>query len=237
VFAFGAGRVTLNGVPVANSDWRAAKSREIFFYLLDGGGSRSASIKLEFWPDRDPIRATSIFQSTLWRARQALGDGEIIILDGDLYRIAPNVELWYDVTEFETMIRTASSLRDAPRKRANMLQQALGLYSTDFLENIFSDWAEERRSRLKMDYLAALLDLAGLESEAGHLHKARGYFEQIVRIDPFHDDAHLAIAALLIKQGRPNAARDYCRKIVSFLEAEGLAPSVEFSEYFREISG
>ena len=237
VFGFGSGRVTMNGVAIANSDWRAAKSREIFFYLLDSGGSRSAAIKLEFWPDRDPIRATSVFQSTLWRARQALGEGEIILLEGDLYRVASHVEVWYDVNEFEAMIRTASGLRESPRKRAHLLQQAVGLYSGDFLENVFSDWAEERRSRLRIDFLAAMLDLAGLESEAGHLHKARGYYERIVQIDPYHDDAHLAIASLLIKQGRPNAARDYCRKIVSFLQAEGLSPSLEFSEYFREISG
>jgi len=237
VFGLGSGRVTLNGAAVANSDWRAAKSREIFFYLLDGGGSRSAAIKLEFWPDRDPIRATSVFQSTLWRARQALGAGEIIVLEGDHYRIASYVEVWYDVTEFEQRIRTAAGLRDDPRKKAHLLQQALSLYSGDFLENVFSDWAEERRSRLRIDYLAAMQDLAGLETEAGHLHKARNYYEQIVQIDPYHDDAHLAIAALLIKQGRPNAARDYCRKVVSFLEAEGLSPSLEFAEYFREISG
>ncbi|HUF37537.1 MAG TPA: tetratricopeptide repeat protein [Anaerolineales bacterium] len=237
VFGFGAGRVVVNGVAIANSDWRAAKSREIFFYLLDSGGSRSAGIKLEFWPDRDPIRATSVFQSTLWRARQALGAGEILVLDGEHYRIAPQVVVWYDVAEFENMIRTASELRDSPRRRSHLLQNALSLYSGDFLENVFSDWTEERRSRLRMDYLAALLDLAGLESDAGHLHKARGLYEQIVQIDPYHDDAQLAIAALMIKQGRPNAAREYCRKVVSFLESEGLSPSIEFTRYFRDISG
>jgi DNA-binding SARP family transcriptional activator len=205
--------------------------------LLDGQGNRSAAIKLEFWPDRDPIRATSVFQSTLWRARKAFGEKEIIVLDGDHYRIAPHVEVWYDVSEFEAMISAAAGLKDSPRKRAHLLQQALDLYSGDFLENVFSDWAEERRSQLRIDYLAAMLDLAGLESEAGHLYKARTYYERIVQIDRYHDDAHLAIASLLVKQGRPNAARRYCGEVVKFLQAEGLSPSVEFSDYFREISG
>lgn len=236
VFGFGPGRVVLNGVAISNQEWRAAKSREIFFYLMDGGGSRGAAIKLEFWPDKDPIRATSVFQSTLWRARQAMGDHEIIVLDDDLYHIAPNVEVWYDVAEFDALILSAAAQRDAPRKRAHLLQQALELYSGDFLEKVYSDWAEERRARLKMDYLAAMFDLAGLESVAGHHHKARRYYERIVEIDPFHDDAHLAIAGLLLRQGRPSAARKYCLKIVSFLESEGLSPSAAFSDFYRELS-
>ncbi|MDX1438071.1 MAG: tetratricopeptide repeat protein, partial [Anaerolineales bacterium] len=237
VFGFGNERVVLNGSLIANNVWRAAKSREIFFYILDNQGSRSASIKLEFWPDRDPIRATSVFQSTLWRARQALGEGEIIVLDSDRYQIAPHVEVWYDVAEFERLVRQAASLSEKPRQRANILQQAVALYEGDFLNDVFSDWAGTRREQLRVQFLAALKDLADLEVEAGHLNKARTCYERIVEINPYHDDAHLAIADLLIQMGRPNAAREYCRKVVSFLHSEGLAPSIEFSNFIRELTG
>ncbi|MFN2150962.1 MAG: hypothetical protein ACK2T5_05140, partial [Anaerolineales bacterium] len=81
------------------------------------------TIKTTFWPDQRPSKASSNFHTTLYRARQALGNKDVIILDEEQYRFNSSVNLWYDVNIFTRYIREAEKMVD-PYGKMELLRQA-----------------------------------------------------------------------------------------------------------------
>lgn len=236
VRAFGEGAVRRNGEPLSRSEWRAAMAKALVFYLLDSKGARREDIKLAFWPEMSPSRATSNLQSTLWRARNALGNSAAIAHQEDRYEISAEINLWYDVEEFERLLAQARQPGLSKNRQIDLLNQAADLYRGDFLDDVYMDWATERRYVLARKYMDALEKLGNLAYELGDYDRAITAYIRLVEKDNFRDDIHLAIMRAYDKKGATNAAVNHFRSHVDYLKNEGLVPASELEAYFLSIS-
>ncbi len=237
VLALGEGQVRRNSELILSSEWRAGRARILFFYLVENGGKAAATdIKNEFWPEFDAGRQNSNFQSTLWRTRQAIGGKEMLINQGDQYQLAPNIQLWYDVAEFRRHLSQARADQISTYEQAEHWRRAVELYRSDFLANTDMEWAANIRRQLQEEYLATLSSLAGWEMARSRHRSAQEYLHKILEKDGFRDDIHLRMMQAFVHAGAPNAAAAHFHRYREYLESEGLAPSVELADYYREIS-
>lgn len=236
VSGFGDGRIRLNGETIRKSEWRANMPRALFYYILDRQGETGAEIKLEFWPDKSGPKATSNFQSTLWRARNALKGLNIIVLENNRYIISREVKVWYDVKEFEILLERASGAGISESERMALLKSAVELGEGEFLKDIYLEWANDRRIQLQRMYQSALEQLGNLVFSKARFDEAVKYFEQLMKIDPFRDDIQLALLKCLHESGSPALAASRYRAYQRFLKKEGLQPSKELETFFDSIS-
>ncbi len=136
--------------------WNRKKSAELFAYLID---NREHPIHKDilcelFWPDFEPKKALVNLQTTIYSIRKALGiadHGQIRIdYAGSSYSLHLQ-EAISDVYRFERLLLEAYGLNDT-----TMLEQAIGLYSGDYLEEDGWLWAEPKKVLLERKYQLAL---------------------------------------------------------------------------------
>ncbi len=237
VIGFGEGRIRLNGDVIHKSDWRANMARSLFYFILDRNGESSNTIKVEFWPDKSGAKATSNFQSTLWRARKALQGLNILVLENNRYVISNDVKIWYDVKEFETLIEQANVNNVSDSERINLLKSAVELVEGDYLQDVYMEWAHDRRIQLQRLYQETLEKLGNMTYARERFDEASHYFEQLMRADPYRDDIQISILKCLSRSGSVAQAASRYKAYAKFLEKEGLQPSEELESYYLSLTG
>jgi LuxR family transcriptional regulator, maltose regulon positive regulatory protein len=238
IYGFGAGMVKIDQEAIPLSDWRSANARNLFYFMLDNGGARKDEITTDLWPDFNPSQVNSNFHATLWRVRKALGAKDAIIIQNNRYMLNPSIPHWYDVAEFEQLLRTAQQAHDQVERQVILLEKAVNLYQGDFLEGFDNHWANQRRQELQRLYLHALEKLAHWEFEKQRYTQARVYYERIVALDPFQDEIHLAIIRCLAADGLSSAARAHYHFYKENLWKElQLEPEPALQAYYENLPG
>ncbi len=203
--AFGAGQVWRDGQPLTANDWgRSANARELFFFLLEHSPSRKDEIGMQFWSDLSTARLTSSFHAAKYRARRALGV-EFDVYDNERYRINPAMPLWYDVAEFKRLIQLGhESPNDLERGLA--LQQAVELYTDDYLVEVDAEWAAHTRAALQMQFFEALRLLIETWLRQARHDKVVSLCQRGLEIDYFREDLHRRLMVSLAATGRADEA-------------------------------
>lgn len=211
VLAFGEPEVRRGGELLDGSRWVSSLSRLLFLYLVEHGPARKEEIGAAFWPDATPRQVTSNFHSILWRVRHAVG-GDAVVFEDGRYGLAPGVDLWYDVAEFERFVHAGQDARLAPGERAEAFRLAIDLYRGDYLAGGAFEWAEARREALRFQYARALLGAAGREAALRHWAEALALYERALALDPFDEAAHLGRMRTLLEGGAPAEALAHYRE-------------------------
>jgi non-specific serine/threonine protein kinase len=120
--------------------------------------------------------------------------------------LCPEGPLWVDVEAFEDAVSSARRGREPSAYRA-----ALDLYAGELLpEDLYEEWAENRREELQNSYLALLIELAGLYEEREELESAIEALRRVVASEPAHEEAHVGLMRLYALLGRRlEAMRQY----------------------------
>ena len=123
-------------VPLADADWRYAKEREFFFFLLTQPRATKEQLGLALYLDVSPSHLRARLHRVLYYARHALGRSDWILFENDEYAFNRERLYWFDVEQFEQRVRAAqaalaTSLRDTPLA-IRLLQDATPLYTGDF---------------------------------------------------------------------------------------------------------
>jgi len=237
IHAFGSGQVRCNGEVIPHANWRSSGARALFFYILHQGELRKEDVGLEFWPEFSPAKISSNFHATLWRVRQALGEGEIISFQDKKYLLNPYVTIWYDVDEFLMHLEQAESEQVSPTQRAEHYRRAIDLYQGDFLEDIHMDWSARRSDELKDMYKHALANLAQWEAKRGHYDASIALYERVLQEDPYRDDIHLALMQCLADAGSPTRSKAHFQTYRDFLRRElDTEPSPELQDFYNQLA-
>jgi len=237
VRAFGQGEIRINGELLPTSVWRSSRARGLFFYVLDRGKARKETIGLDFWPDFSAGKISSNFHATLWRVRQALGFKDAILFEGDQYSLHPSIRIWYDVSEFERYLHSATNPKLTDLERSETLRQAIKLYQAPYLQYLYMEWADRRREELRNGYLEALSRLAKIESQEKRFGEAKKLYERIVSVDPYRDEAHLSLMKCLTLSGAPSAAIAHYNRYKALLRKElNSEPLPELQEYYETLT-
>ena len=201
IYGFGPGRVLRDGELIPIAAWGAAIARELFFFILDQAPLRKEQIGVVFWPGLPPGRMTSAFHATKYKARRALGV-EFVVYEEGLYHVHLEADWWYDVAEFERLVRTARRLPLEDPEGLEARRRAIALYQGDYLEDVYADWAAQRRRALQEEFLEVLAGLARHMLEAQEPEEALRLYRRGLRMDPYREDFHRGVMRALIALGR-----------------------------------
>ncbi|NPA92954.1 MAG: hypothetical protein GXO56_04670, partial [Chloroflexi bacterium] len=215
--------------------WRAAGARALFFFILDKGKVRKEDLTLAFWPDFSQAQVNSNLHATLWRARRALGDKSFIQIQGGYYRLRPDLQIRYDVRDFENLLQQARQTND-DETRIAFYRDAARLYQGDFLSDLDLPWIEERRAELQRRYRETLDALIEWHMQHREYRQAMDWLSVGLRLEPYLDTWHLYWMQCLAATGSPSAARAYYLKYRKRLRRElNVEPDEALQTFYRQL--
>ena len=216
-----------DGVLVLSTEWRAAAARELFFYLLFGGSQSRERISLDFWPDSTPARVRSNFHTTLYRVRQALGEN-IIVYKDENYAVNPDLDIWCDAHEFESLVKKARPLPYRDARTEDLWFHAVTLYQGDFLPQLEGEWVADYREMLNEYYLEALVALGECARARRDLGEAIKMYKQALKVDPYREEVHRSLITCYAERGERRKIFLHYRDLQDLFSKElGVEPSRE----------
>lgn len=232
ISAFGQGEIRTNSHLIPNSQWKSVGARALFFYILDNKQVTKDEISLEFWPDFSQAKVNSNFHATLWRVRNALGKKGIIDFEDPYYRLNQAGTYYYDVGEFEELVKNFNNGDKDTTDKRDWGHQAVSLYKNDFLVDIDMRWTSDRRQELHQKFTQLVGELANIEYEEGHFENARDLYQRAIGLDEFQDDYHFGLIRSMIALGERSAAKTHLDGYKQTLYDElGIEPTEEFKEF------
>lgn len=184
VRALGSGQVFINGRQI--DQWDGALPRALFFYFIDRGMTTRDEVFSTFWPELSTREATNVFHVTKRKISEIL-NVDLTVYSSGFYRIAPNIDLYYDVVSFVEAVQNAA-VADSPAEAETLLTRAIRLHEREYLGDFDQPWALRRREELRMTYVDALTVLARLYEDSGRLAEALGLYNRAFGAYPQRED-------------------------------------------------
>lgn len=224
------GQVLFEGEPVVS--WEAVSARDMTFLLaLYPDGLPRDQIVAHLWPEINPAKASSQFYATMHRLRKALSKDAVVYEHG-LYRLNPSRPYWYDVAEFEELVRRARAGGEA----AHLARvRAIQLYQTDFLEMCDLEWADSIRYQLQMEILQILEAEANYALANDNIAEAETLFLRLLGYDPYAEHAHRGLIQCRLRRNDRDGALRQFRECFRILEEIGSQPSPETMALYQTV--
>jgi DNA-binding SARP family transcriptional activator len=198
-------------------------------------GPRKAVSKFHKWGESKPDAAPSNLRTTVHALRKALGTagGHLIVEDYGSYALRRDATIWVDADAFLTSIEEARAADDP----FPLLEYASRLYTSDYLlEDLYEDWAADRRDQVKRAWTDLQFTLARVAKERDEPQRALAALERLVQADACDELAAEELMRLLGQQGRRSAAlRVYQRLAIALREDLGVEPSGATDELHKQI--
>jgi ATP/maltotriose-dependent transcriptional regulator MalT/DNA-binding SARP family transcriptional activator len=227
VNTLGGESILRNGIAVPSSAWRASRAREFFLYLILEGPQTRDAISLAFWPDSSIKAVRSNFHTTLYRARQALGDN-VVMFEDDRYRINPEIELTCDALIVEENVRQARVLRPVDPVAEDLFRRAIELYRGDLLPSMDAPWIDLHRERLFELFMEALHGAGQCARARQGQREAITLFLRALEHDPYRENIHRALLATYAEFGETVQVVRHFRKMQDLFQRDlGISPSPE----------
>ncbi len=228
--------VLVNSRPIGEAEWRSNRAKEMFFYMLCcgcGDGQTKERITAALWPDLSTAKSTSNFHINLYRVRRAVFPG-ILMLEQGRYKLNPDVNIWFDVAEFEGLLSQVENLPPDSKAREAKLERAIELYGGPFMEEFYSEWTEMRRRELEDKYLKALSLLASFYGDQEKYNGAIALLKNSITIDPYQDDLYCQIMEWQLTTGdKTSALRTYKQYLDTVAGEVAFVPSARMQELHK----
>ncbi len=235
IYALGEGRVVRDGRVVSPSEWQAAMAKELFFYILLYGPLERDAIGTVFWPDLPAKKVIESFHTTLYRMRRALG-ADAVVLDEGRYRLG-DVDYWFDVEEFESLIERARLLPPGDWQAEDLWRRAAALYRGDFLPEVERLWCVPKRETLREMYIEALIGIGQCHEVRKEFEGAIDWYRRALAVDELREDVHRRIMHCYVKAGRrPEALAQYEQCRVILRQELGIEPAIETRKLAERIA-
>jgi two-component SAPR family response regulator len=235
IWVLGQQIIERDGEFIQPSDWEAAGSRELFFYLLFNRPSTREQIGLALWPDISVQQLRQIFHATLHRVRDAVGSN-VIIFDNELYSINPDIALWCDVKEFKAAVKRAKLSSPLLAHSEILWRRAVDLFCGEFLPEFDSDWITGHRTSLTATYIDSLMALANCVRTRGDIQEAITFLKRALEIEPFQENIHRSLLSCYRLLGDNSLIARHLHKMTElFWDELGAEPSPETREFANHL--
>ena len=236
LYVLGPVRVECAGVPIQGFESRKAVALLCYLALLGQPQTRAHLAEL-FWEGKPEERGrgnlnrvlhnlSTLVPGCLEITRQTIG-----VVRGGL--------LWLDAAAFEVLTSQGD---------AGSLAGAAQLYRGDLLADLqlddcpeFAQWLEGTREHWRQRQMQVLHRLLQWHVEQGSTSEGIAWATQMLRIDPWHEEAYRALMRLLAQSGQRSAALaqyDACRRVLAAdLGIEPEAATTALYEAIRDGSG
>jgi DNA-binding SARP family transcriptional activator len=241
VHMLGTFRLTIGDAPVKIP---SSRSLSLFKYLLI---HHKQTIPREilmdkFWPDADPETARNSLNVAIHSLRQHLrsaSEAPLIVFEAGSYGLAPNLQVWIDVEEFERAHKTGLRLETTNQLAAAVAEYecAVSLYQGDLLEeNPYEEWTVLDRERLRIAYLDTLDRLSQIYFKEERYSACRSACQLILIKDPCREDAHCLLMQCYSRQRQPHLALYQYQVCVEALRSElQVEPAPETTQLYNRI--
>ncbi|HEY6326680.1 MAG TPA: AAA family ATPase [Candidatus Cybelea sp.] len=222
---FGHLEVALDGERVAIATPR--KSLQVLAYLLLHRGSAVSREYLAFllYPDDEEGSARAKLRATLSELAKALPQPVECYVTLDTDKVAWNsaASVWIDVEAFE------QAAADPGR-----LAEAIELYRGDLLPEVYDEWLDVIRARLRDAYLRCLTDRVSEARRNANLALAIETARRILAVDPWREDVVRRLVTMRYESGdRAGALSEYAefaRRLREELDAEPMPETAAVAE-------
>ena len=235
IYTFGALQVVRDGIAVTEGDWHTRQARQLLKILITErprAVSTDALIEI-LWPTSTPHAAATTLRSAINALRNVLepdrpnrAPSRYIVTKTPGYAFHLTPEVWLDVEEFEHLLNRAQQTAD-PALRLQLLDRAIELYKDDYLiTDLYADWLQVERERLRERYFSALLQAAEIHAEAGRYSEAISLCRRLLAQDEVRENAYQALMRFQAESGDSAGALltyERCRTVLS--EELGADPS------------
>lgn len=223
----------------------ASRSLSLLKYLLL---NHKQSIPREvlmdvFWPDTEPETARNNLNVALHAIRRALRgviDLPIIVYRAGAYSLAPELQVWFDVEEFEHLVSAGQRLESRNQSAAvSEYEAAVSLYQGDFLqENPYEGWTALTRESLRMAYLNTLDSLSRIYFSQERYAACIMACQRILDRDRCREDAHCMLMRCYSYQGQDHMALRQYQACVEVLRLDlDVSPAPATTRLFQKIRG
>jgi LuxR family maltose regulon positive regulatory protein len=236
IYALGEGKVVRDERTISSSEWQAAMVKELFFYILIHGPLERDAIGAVFWPELPTKRMADSFHTTIYRMRRALGAAAVVREDSQ-YRLG-EIDHWFDVEEFESLVERARLLPTREWQTENLWRRALALYQGDFLPEMQRVWCVPKREALREMYLEALVGMGQCHESRKEFEGAISWYRQALEVDELREDIQRHIMRCYVEAGRRSEALAQYHHYQDILRRElNIEPSTETDQLYRRIIG
>ena len=216
---------------ISVDDWqRRPLVRELCALMLERRRLSRFDVLELLWPGHDDetkangsLRTTlSLLQRVLEPDRPRGTDPFYLRAEGDL--LVLDESLGTDVDRFEALMRAATSDDEAgsPASALQIYQEALGLYSGDYVEGVDASWLVLTRLRLRALAGTGLCRVAELVTARGEPEEAARWAQRARLIDPLDQRAGRLFVAALDATGKRSSALEAADELRSTLTSHGV---------------
>ncbi len=214
--------------------WRRAGELLALLLLSPGRCLTADQVTDALWPEKEPLAARTPFHHATSALRRAL--------EPDLPDRFPSRYLAVEGGQVTLTLPPGSTV-DAETFEAHWRrgewEPALGLCRGELLPDLrYAGWAVTARERISLLHQRALLSAAEARLAAGVPHRALELIEQLLALEPWHEQAVLVgMQASVALNDRPRALRHY-RALEKELRQElDTAPAAELQTLYRKLIG
>lgn len=238
--------------PLNGGNWKRRKVCDVFKLLITAEQHRLHREQIQeiLWPASSSEQAANSLGKTLYLLRRALQPdlprghaSPYVVLDHDMLLLAPEY-LCIDADIFEAqarhlqiVIRNHSYAEDAKCVLLDEFDEVLGLYRGEYLAgDLYEDWTQLRRERLRRLYYWLLENAAELAIEATMGLHASEYLQNLVEHNPADELAQRQLMLVYARMGRRNDALNQFQRLRATLRDElHTNPLPETIELWRAI--
>ncbi len=223
-------RVIRDGVPIPNTAWKSKKARDLLKILVARRRPTPREQLMELlWPEVDPTLASNRLSVLLSTVREMLqpqpaDDGPLVSTGGAVS--LDLTQLNVDVEDFLTQATAALEADRAKEPDATArLAAALSAHTGDFLEDDpYQEWATGLAEEVRTTHIALLRALAARLRETLDTDAVVRYSLRLLEQDPYDEEGHLNLVAVLLDAGRLGQARRHYQNYVRRMQEIGVPP-------------
>ena len=212
---FGSFAMTVEGRPVDLGRLKPRPRAVLRFLALNAGRPVHREVLQEtFWPETDPETGAKNLHVALSALRRELtpragrGASDLLVRDGDAYRLALPDGARIDLADFERAVTEARTIRarGATKVAIEALRAAITAYGGDLLpEDGPAEWAAGRRDRARAEAVEAARALAELLLDGDPTGAAEACAAGLA-LDSHHDPLWRILVEARERAGDPAAA-------------------------------
>lgn len=225
----------LNDNTYEHVEWRTAKAKELFLYLLHYKGRtirKSELIEL-LWPKFDQERAYSQLYSTVYQVRKTLEKYKHHfslknIREGYVLS-AQNVVI--DIEEWENKINSAPPLQFST---IDEYEKIMAIYTDNYLEHYDYMWTESERYRLEQLWIKKVYQIASFLYSERQFEKAEKWYVKIYEQRPEDEEAHFSLMKIYASLGFGLLVDHQYKLLKSALRDIGVEPGEKIELWYNE---
>ena len=223
--------VLLDGERVDGFDAVRLRALLAFLLLHRDAPQPRAHIAAVLWPDSTEGQARTNLRQLLHQLRRVLPDPErFLTVDTTTIGWRPDAPYWADVVAVEEAVAAAGRANDLDALRG-ALAHAAEHGGGELLPGSHEEWVLSERERFRHIHLDVIRRLAGLLEDQHDFEAAIRHAEELLRLDPLHEESYRRLMRLHALAGERARALHVYHTCVATLERElGVQPGRETRE-------